>query len=260
LAELFDTWCDTSEETDGRKTLWRATEEDNGRAVVLDEIAERARSHYVSDDEIATFLEVLGYDDAADVIRENYPEGATARSADLGEILCAEIVEEWCDHNVPIRKLRYKDHREQALRGEDVIGVRLTEENQLSILKGEAKSAQALSTDTVTSAREGLEANSGRPTAHAMIYLARKLLNSGSLDDQSLGELILKESKRAEVPKDRIAHCLFVLSGNPANDMLDDDFEAADGGRDQFIIQIQIPDHAALVEAVYEKVIDLEVD
>jgi len=260
MKDMFDAWCDTSEERAGRKTLWRATEAQGKREVVLQEIAERTMSHYVSDTEIALFLEALGYDGAAEVIRTQYPLKPTGRSADLGEILNTEIIEEWCGHTVPIRKLRDKDHREQAMRGEDVVGVKIDKNDRLCLLKSEAKSARSLSTGTVEEAREALEANSGRPTSHTLIFIARRLLERGDEIEKPLGARILKESIAKEVPKTRLSHCLFVFTGNKAGDMLDDDFANADATRDQYIIQLRIKDHAAFVESVYDEVINLEID
>ena len=62
MNDFFDTWLTTSEETDQRKTLWRATEADTQRQNAVSELVSRTRSHYVKDDEIATFLDTLGYD------------------------------------------------------------------------------------------------------------------------------------------------------------------------------------------------------
>lgn len=259
MNDFFDTWLTASEETDQRKTLWRATEADSQRQTAVSELAVRTRSHYVKGDEIATFLDTLGYDAAAEIIRTNYPEGPTCRSGDLGEILCAEVIEEWCDFEIPIRKLRYKDHRDQAMRGEDVIGVGETAEGHLRLLKAEAKSAQSLSTETVQSARNGLEANLGRPTPHSLIYLARRLLDMGGAKAE-LGKRILIETVSQAVPKGRITHCLFTITGNPAVEMLDNDFADADGTREQYIIHIQIPDHANFVKQVFDGVNDLALD
>ncbi|MEE9454684.1 MAG: Hachiman antiphage defense system protein HamA [Paracoccaceae bacterium] len=259
MDDLFDTWFDTSEETNGRKTFWRATENEGQRELLLDEIATRTRSHYASDMEVATFLEVLGYDDAAEVMRTNYPEGATGKSADLGEILCAEIVEEWCEFKVPIRKLRYKDHRDQAMRGEDVIGIRHDAQGRLCLLKGEAKSARSLSSGTVEEARDGLNKNLGRPTAHSMMYLARRLIEQRGASEE-LGKEILAEAAQKAVPQTRITHCFFAITGNKAGDMLDEDYVNAGSERDQYIIHIRIPEHGAFVAEVYEKVIDIALD
>ena len=259
MVDLLDTWLEKTEQIEGRKTLWRTTETVGQRDAISDELTIRTRGHYVSDIEIATFLEALDYPEAAEVIRENYPTGAIGRSGDLGEILCTEVIEEWCSFEVPIRKLRYKDHREQAMRGEDVIGVRQDDAGNLSLLKAEAKSAQSLATQTVVEARLGLDANSGRPTSHAMAYVARRLLDQGG-DVEELGKTILRESVRNAVPKTRITHLFFAMTGSAALAMIDDDFEQAEPDRDQFVFHLRIPAHAKFVEDVYNKVNDCALD
>lgn len=260
MEDLFDTWCEASEFVDGRKLLWRASEYDGLREIVLDEIAKRTRSHYVSDDEIAVFLKALGYTQTAEVLETQYPQNPIGRSGDLGEILGTEVIEEWCEHEVPIRKLRDKDHREQAMRGEDMIGVKIDDAGLLCLLKGEAKSAQSLSTSTVEDARSALESNQGRPSAHALVFTARRLVESDDPEQSELGKRLLAESVQNAVPKTRLAHLLFAFTGNVATSMLDDDFDQADGERDQYIIQLRAPDHAALVEAVFNRVNDLALD
>lgn len=259
MQDFFNTWLDVSKKTKQKKKLWRATEADGQRESALDELPTRVRTHYIKDSEIAIYLELLGYKGAAKAIRLNYPKGPKGRSADIGEILCTEVVEEWCKFEVPIRKLQYKDHREQAMRGEDVIGVRRDNSGRFCLLKGEAKSAQSLSTETVKSARNGLERNSGRPSSHSIIFLARRLFEQGE-QKKALGKEILLEAYRKSVSKDRITHCIFAITGSPAKQMLDDDFDNADGTRDQYIIHIQIPDHRTFVEQIYEKIVELALD
>ena len=145
MSELYDNWCDEDRTRRRRKTLWRLSELEDGREHALDELPGRVLSHYVSDEEVAEFLETLGYPAAAECIRTLLPEGPIGRSGDLGEILAAEFVEERLGYDVPVRKLRDKDHRNMPMRGEDVIGVAHDDDDRLTLLKGEAKSAQALS-------------------------------------------------------------------------------------------------------------------
>ena len=136
-------------------------------------MSDRVLDHYISDEEIAAFVETLGFPKAAENIRDYLlPTEAIARSGDLGEILAAEFVEEQLDFEVPVKKLRDKDHREMPMRGDDVIAVAHDKRKRLTILKGEAKSARKLSEATVAKARERLEENHGRPSAHSLIFIA----------------------------------------------------------------------------------------
>lgn len=257
---MFNEWCLDDTDVDGRKTLWRITERKNGRDAVLQELIRRVRAHYASDEEIASYLEQLGYDVTAAVVRELYPQTKTGKSGDLGEILAAELCEEWLGHAVPVRKLRQKDHRDMAMRGEDIIGVDHDDKGRLRLLKGESKSAQALGMDTVAEARAGLEANHGRPSPHSMIFIGRRLVESEEENERLLGLEILKEATERSIPLQRIAHLLFALTGNLAGAMLDDDFAAANSRREQHIAHLRIHDHADFVELVFAQAIDHAID
>ena len=252
MTELYKYWCNGGPTRKGRKSLWRLSERTNGREHALDELPGRILDHYLSDDEIAGILEALGYPEAAKCIRTLLPEGAIGRSGDLGEILAAEFVEERLGYQVPVRKLRGKDHREMAMRGEDVIGVAQDCDDQLALLKGEAKSAQALSAQTVETARERLEEDYGRPSAHSLIFVARKLIQSDVTERKELGRQILREATSRAMPKKRLAHLMFTLTGNRVDQVIQKDLNGADGARPQHSVNLRIPDHQDFVEAVYQ--------
>src|SRR5690606_10405414 len=95
-----------------RKRLWRLTEREGARDVIQAELADTMRSHYDRLERIGEDLDRLGYAAAARILKAVLPQGAKARSGDLGEILATELVEERTKFNVPIRRLRYKDGRE----------------------------------------------------------------------------------------------------------------------------------------------------
>ena len=252
MAKLYGSWCRNRQTIDGIKTLWRLVERGRGREFALDVLPERVVGHYLANDEIAEFLEALEYSEVANCIRELLPTSAKGRSGDLGEILASEFVEEKLGYEVPVRRLRGKDHREMAMRGEDVIGVARDDENQLRLLKGEAKSARALSKATVEEARTRLEEDHGRPSAHSLIFVARQLIRSEDPESKELGRDILREASSRAIPKARLAHFLFTLSGNKAKRSIKDDFDAADGTRVQHSVNLRIPDHREFVEAVYD--------
>ena len=252
MSELYDNWCEDDQTQRRRKTLWRLSELEDGREHALEELPGRVLSHYVSDEEVAVILETLGYPAAAECIRTLLPEGARGRSGDLGEILAAEFVEERLGYIVPVRKLRDKDHRNMPMRGEDVIGVAHDDDDRLRLLKGEAKSAQVLSRQTVETARGKLEEDYGRPSAHFLMFVARKLIQSEDPERKELGREILREAKDGAVPRRRLAHLLFTLTGNQVDQVIRDDLNGADGSRPQLSVNLRIPDHGEFVEAVYE--------
>jgi len=113
--------------------------------------------HYASEEHIARALERLGKQAAADFIRKKLPTSKSMRSGDLGEIFATEFIAEKTAYDVPIKKLRWKDHRNMALRGDDVIGILLTPEGRLQFLKAESKSRVNLSAAVLEKAREDLD-------------------------------------------------------------------------------------------------------
>jgi Cap4 SAVED domain len=126
---MFDDWCDQNEERVRKKRLWKLTEKENGRDAIRSGLALKVRSHYDSLERIADDVEELGYEGAAIILRERLPRGKKSRSGDLGEILASELTEERLGFTVPIRRMRFKDGREVALRGDDFIGIAFDQED-----------------------------------------------------------------------------------------------------------------------------------
>lgn len=119
---LYERWCEATKESDKRKHYWTYAEKDAGRDEISGDLAETIRSHYDRLERIAEDVERLGYKLAATILSEAMPQTARGRSGDLGEILATELVEEEIGLRVPVRRLRYKDGRNMAMRGDDFIG------------------------------------------------------------------------------------------------------------------------------------------
>lgn len=94
---------------------------------------------------IANILESLGKPAAATYLKSKLPTGRKARSGDLGEIIGTHYATGDLGY-AAVSRLRWKDHREMAMRGDDIIGVRLPETGPVQFLKGEAKSLASLDT------------------------------------------------------------------------------------------------------------------
>ncbi len=85
-------------------------------------LAETIRSHYDRLDRIADDVAAVRVEVAAEILRDAASSDCKGRSGDLGEILATELVEEEIGLRVPVRRLRYKDGRNMAMRGDDFIG------------------------------------------------------------------------------------------------------------------------------------------
>lgn len=255
---LYKRWCDATKAKDKRKYYWTYVEKDGGRDEIFDDLAERIRFHYDRLERIAEDVERLGYKVAAEILSEAIPQTKKGRSGDFGEILATELVEEEVGLRVPVRRLRYKDGRNMAMRGDDFIGAGYDGKGEkLWLLKGEAKSNKELGKATVTSARKVLNRDSGRCTPDSLLFVANRLLESNDPDDNALGRSIRDEVGLKSLSADRIDHMLFTVSGNGPHASLKQDLEAAGSNRDQYVVNIHVKDHQDFIAAMYQEAEDL---
>ena len=254
---MFREWCEIQRTARGQhKTFYALTEKAGGRVAVLPQLAERVRNHYDDMTRIAEDVARLGFPAAASILKERLPRSKRTRSGELGEILATEFVEFGTGFRVPVRRLRYKDGREMALRGDDFIGVKQDERGALRLLKGESKSRHSLTPSVVRRARKTLRESYGRPTPISLLFVADRLLESGGTDED-LGRRIRDEVANRSVPSERITHGLFVLSGNSASPILEADLEEADEHHDHISMAMRIDDHRDFVAETYRQAGDL---
>jgi hypothetical protein len=257
--DLYKKWCDATKKKTKRKHYWTYVEKDGGRAEIREALAKTMRSHYDRLDRIAQDVERLGYKLAATILREQLPQTKKGRSGDLGEILATELVEEEIGLRVPVRRLRYKDGRNMAMRGDDFIGAGYGGDghNDLWLLKGEAKSNKVLGKTTVASARKVLDRDSGRCTPDSLAFVANRLLESSDAADMALGRDLRDQVALKNVPAGRIDHMLYTMSGNGPHASLEVDLEAAGTNRDQYVVNLHIVDHQEFIKEMYEEAEDL---
>ncbi|KTE02504.1 hypothetical protein ATE68_06660 [Sphingopyxis sp. H038] len=255
---LYDRWCDSTKEKNERKHYWTFVEKDGGRADIRNDLAETIRSHYDRLERIAEDVDRLGYKVAAEILREAMPQTAKGRSGDLGEILATELVEEGIGLRVPVRRLRYKDGRNMAMRGDDFIGAGYGGKNEkLWLLKGEAKSNKVLGKSTVTSARKVLNRDNRRCTPDSLLFVANRLLESVDPDDNALGRSLRDEVGLKTLRANRIDHMLFTVSGNGPHASLKNDLEATGSDRDHYVVNIHVADHQDFIADMYQGAEDL---
>ena len=255
---LYERWCESTKKKDKRKHYWTYVEKEGGRDEIREELAETIRSHYDRLERIADDVERLGYKVAAKILSEAMPQTDKGRSGDLGEILATELVEEEIGLRVPVRRLRYKDGRNMAMRGDDFIGAGYGgQDEKLWLLKGEAKSNKKLGKSTVTSARKVLDRDNGRCTPDSLLFVANRLLESNDPDENALGRDLRDEVGLKSLRADRIDHMLFTVSGNGPHASLKEDLEAAGTNRDHYVVNIHVEDHQDFIAAMYEGAQDL---
>lgn len=248
---LFDDWCSESENEVNNHDLVVLRGDDNHTAIGVEAVANELPRHYVSDARYAGILKKLGKHAAAQYLEEKLPQTDRIRSGDLGEILAVSYIEQETIWDQTVKKLRWKDHREMPMRGDDLLAVGF-EDDKIQFLKGESKSRKRLSRTSLREARETLNGNNGRPTPHALTFLSDRLAKEGRED---IADQIDAAQYRDGIPIDRVSHMVFTFSSNDPERLLKTDLAEYDGEVDQFSVGLQVERHQEFIEKVFERVI-----
>jgi len=241
---LYEDWVSIDEIQVDPERVRVLREDPETREDKLADIRDIVLEHLIGSD----ILEELEFPQTADVIREQLPEGKRARSGDLGEIFATEFIDEKTEFKVPIKRLRYKDHSEMALRGTDVIAFE-TREPGGAVLKAESKSRQSLNNADVNEAIEDLNRNDGRPSAKSRGFIARILKDQGRKDDWEIVFTTLSQN----LTDDDLKHLVFTCSGNNPCPSLTNS-EPADIQRE--FAGLKVENHKDLRQSIFEAVHD----
>ena len=212
---VFDSWSIiTNEEIDGHKLHILKVKASNFDEATGD-LACVVSEQYIDPISLTDTLEKLGKTAAAEKLHTKLPQSQKLRSGDLGEILATEYINNHTNFDVPINKLRWHDHREMSMRGDDVIGLELGARKRPRFLKTEAKSRAALGSHVLNKARLGLDADNARPAPHALAFVADRLRESGQIE---VADMIEAAQYKQGISLRQVEHLLFTFSGsNPKN-------------------------------------------
>ena len=250
----FNDWCSSADTQLGNHFCRVMTGDPANVATGIQATAAIVPGHYAAEEQVSRALARLGKPAAAALIQGKLPTTKAIRSGDLGEIYATE----WIDahsggYRAPIKRLRWKDHRNMAMRGDDVIGLLQDPATQrLHFLKTEAKSRVSLTAQVLTDARGGLDKDGGLPSAHALSFISARLLE---LDNAPLADAIDDALLKHGIPAQSVRHLLFTFSGNSPDALLTASLQAYPGGIMQWGVGLRVEDHAAFVGAIFDRVI-----
>lgn len=250
----FNEWCVAVDGPVGTHYRQVITGQAANLATGIQATAAIVPSHYASEEQVARAFARLGKPEAAALIEAKLPTTMQIRSGDLGEIYATE----WIDahsggYRAPIKRLRWKDHRNMAMRGDDVIGILQDAQSQrLHFLKTEAKSRTTLTAQVLNDARAGLDKDGGLPSAHALSFISARLVELKNLPlADAIDDALLKHG----IPLPTVRHLLFTFSGNAPDALLTASLQAYPGPINQWGIGLRVEGHAAFIGAVYDRVI-----
>ena len=249
----FDKWCTAVTTPVGGWELKVLTAEAGKIDFAVKVVSEAIPVQYTSEDRLADIMKKLGKAKTAEFIKTSLPTSKSVRSGDLGEVLGVTYLAEFTEFKLHVKRLRWKDHRNMAMRGEDVLAFAVNDEGNLLVLKGEAKSRKTLNATTVTNARTSLAANIGRPSAHAMAFMATRYFEMG---DKAMTDLLDRAQLYEQLPQDRVTHMIFILSGNDPTKQMTKDLSVYKGAIKQIAVGVVVATHQDFIKSVFEEALE----
>ena len=247
--DFIDRWLSIRMAKKGKHVLLICTEKRDSFNDIIEELQEIVRSHYVAPETTIKRLEELGAPQTAKLLREHLPTTKTARSGDLGEILATEFTERKIGFIVPVRRLRWKDGRNMALRGDDIVAIARDPKGRLKFLKGESKSRARLNSNVVKEAAVALDRDYGRPDRFSVLFVAEHLT------DQEKDSLAIDLDKAVlnSFRWNSVDHLLFTLSGNDPNKLLSDHLRKCTNNVRRHAVGVCINDHGKFVHRLFSE-------
>jgi len=248
----FVKWCIEPEEALAKHRLRQMAVDATTQAQAVNVIAKAIPDYYTDPQRVASLLKKIGKSAVAAHIEQKLPTQPSIRSGDLGEILCTAYVHEATPFNCGIKRLRWKDHRNMSMRGEDVLAFDLgSNRSGLKILKAEVKSRARMDTAVINEARASLSANNELPSPHALAFVADR---SHEIGNNILGDALDKAQLKDGIRVSQVSHMLFAFSGNNPVELLKNNLQAYAGSVQQYYVVFYVKDHQNFIKAVFAAV------
>ncbi|WP_373991419.1 Hachiman antiphage defense system protein HamA [Duganella sp. BuS-21] len=248
----FMEWCTPEEVVVSAHSVNVLRADPTKRPQAVKILAEVLPDYYAEPQRISALLDRLGRQAVAKYVQDKLPTSTQIRSGDLGEILCNAYVLEGTVFKLGIKRLRYKDHRNMSMRGEDVLAFNLNGPSRiLNVLKAEVKSRAAMTTTVIQEARSALDSNADLPSAHAIAFVADRLTAVEDLElRDAIDDAMLKDGLKAS----QVTHMLFTFSGNNPTKLLTANLTGYAGMTKQSYVGLQVDLHQIFVKDVFEAV------
>lgn len=182
------------------------------------------------------------------------PTKKTIQSGDIGEILTRHYIDQETGFSTLMFKLRFKDHNEMAMRGDDVLAFQLNDDpTKIRFLKGESKSAQGLSTDVMNDARRGLDTHDGKPPTHSVQFIIDRLREQQKTD---ISDNIAIKVHVSGIQGSDVEHLLFTFTTSPPENLQKTNLDNYQGPITQHYISFRDRRHQEIIQTVFDKIVE----
>lgn len=240
-------WMEVSNPDAGEPRLFLLHEKHGARVLVAAAFRAAVKDHLAG---LSHLQRISDLKKSLTHIRNKMPRRVEIRSGDCGEILATEYIEQCTEYRVPIKRLRWKDDRDTAMRGDDVIALRKAR-TRWHVLKAESKSRGSLGGSVVKQAVDGLVRNAGRPNPSSLAFISTRLREEDRHAEADVIDDLQSETPRAG----EVEHLVFTLSGNDPQKHLKAHLAATGGVTRRNMVGCVIADHQDFINEVFDEII-----
>ncbi|OYC97028.1 Hachiman antiphage defense system protein HamA [Microbacterium sp. Yaish 1] len=249
MTDFFSSWCEPpKDEAIGKHLSRLLTSEDDEAGI--DAVVTLLPRTYAKRENLKRIAKRHGKEGVAKLLSNKVPKTKNGRSGDMGEILGTAYVQTTMGYTTGPSRLIERDHQEWALRGDDVLGARLSGQ-KLELVKVEAKSRAKADKATVTQAREGLRRNGDLASPHSLTQFAERLLKKDEALSDALNDVLQKSGLRPG----QLAHVMFIFSGTHPVSHVRDDLKAYNGNVSQTTVTVRVGAHQEFIRKSYDSVV-----
>lgn len=245
----FEQWCEPPAVNNVGKHAYGnliSNDDATGISVVSATLGEK----YAEVDMLVHIAEQFGKHGVSAYLTNKFPTKKSARSGDLGEILATAYLDENCGFAVGPSRLIDRDHQQWAMRGDDVLGLKIDTKTGVHLAKVEAKSGKTMPKKVVTAARKGLERCTGLPSPHSLSQLAERLRRASNDD---LADAVLRVQLANDIRPEMVIHMMFLFTMDDPTEFVKDDLAGYTGPIEQLTITLRVAAHPEFISGVYEK-------
>jgi hypothetical protein len=232
-----------------RARLLATEERKAARRRVKAAISEAVLDHHVFPAVIEGALKRIGFTKTLRLLSERLPREPRTRTGNFGEVLASEHLRQRYGYQMPVFKLRFMDHPNMPMRGEDLVAFRLKGKRVIAgLCVGEAKTMQAFRSQEVQDAHDRLkQAYHPHPVSLAMI--SSILHTQGSPLAEEVDKVLETLSVRS-FPRD---NWIFLVTGNAPTDPFSVVEAADDVIENLTCVNLCLGDLEVLIQDVFDR-------
>lgn len=246
----FNEWCVETEVTVPKHRLRLVASEPAKLTHAIGAVASALPDYYASPSRVAELLRKFNRGAAAKYVEDKLPTSKSIRSGDLGEVLCTAYVAENTPFVLGIKRLRWKDHRNMSMRGEDVLAFSMgAAAGTLKVLKAEVKSRAQMTSKVLGEARAALSSNHGLPSPHAVSFVTDRLHEAG---ETALADVLDDVLLNKGLSTNQVTHMLCTFSGSDPTNLLKANLSGYSGPVQQYYLGLRVEAHQDFIKKVFE--------